>query len=104
MSKFTDQIPCFNMTSDEFVSSDPHGSDDDDGDDGDDSKGGGSSGLSGGAIAGIVVGIVGGLGLVVASYFMYRKYQQDRRIRLHEMSVRSVKWDGVSTPSRGSMP
>lgn len=95
-SKFDDQIPCFNVTSDEFVSPNPSstGSSSSKSSEDSDSSNSGSSGLSGGAIAGIVVGsLAGGTVLLALAFFAYRRYQRERRIKLHEMSVRNVKWD-----------
>ncbi|EEP75980.1 conserved hypothetical protein [Uncinocarpus reesii 1704] len=98
-SKFTKQIPCFNVTSDDFVAPSPSStssstpSKETSNSDSVSSKG--SNGLSGGGIAGVVVGIVAGLALIGLGFFLARRYQQKKRIRLHELSVRSVKWDDV---------
>lgn len=106
-SKFDTQVPCFNITSDEFIAPDPgkpsSGSGSNSGSDsGSSGSGSGSSKLGGGAIAGIVIGVAGGVSLLAVSYFFYRRYQQKRRIRLHELSVRNVKWDEVGNSVSGS--
>ena len=99
-SKFDDQVACFNVTSDEFVSPNPSSTSgssskpNEDSDSKSDSSDSGSGGLSGGAIAGIVVGsLAGATTLLVLAFFAYRRYQREKRIKLHERSVRNVKWD-----------
>ncbi|KAK2832030.1 hypothetical protein FQN49_006924 [Arthroderma sp. PD_2] len=103
VSKFDTQVPCFNVTSDEFIAPDPSstaqpGSNPKSGSD---MAVGPERGLSGGAIAGIAIGVLAGVVLIVLSYFGYRKYHQRRRIRLHQLSVRNVKWDDVGNPVSG---
>lgn len=52
-----------------------------------------SSGLSGGAIAGIVVGSVAGVGLIAAAaLFLYRRKQQKQRLARQQASARGVEW------------
>lgn len=124
-SQFTVQVPCFNATTDDFDLPSESDDDDDDDDSNSDSTStgtaagasatasgavttsrGSSSGLSGGAIAGIVVGVVGGLLLVVgALFFLWRRGQQNRRLRQQQANVRNVKWEEHlqgSPPSQSS--
>ncbi|KAL4993124.1 hypothetical protein BDV10DRAFT_33001 [Aspergillus recurvatus] len=109
-SKFTYQVPCFNVTIDEFT---PTNSTDSgstsSGDDTNDSNGasasaagGGSnsssrssSGLSGGAIAGIVVGCVAAAVIAAVLLFGYRRLLQKYRSLRQKTSVRNVEWDGA---------
>lgn len=94
-SKFDVQIPCFNATQPEpdsgkgkaGASATPTPTPDS-------SKKGGKSGLSGGAIAGIVIGCVVGVALLAAAaLLMYRRKQQRDRISRQQNSARGVKWD-----------
>ncbi|PGH23678.1 hypothetical protein AJ80_02284 [Polytolypa hystricis UAMH7299] len=107
-SKFTTQIPCFNVTSEEFAEKDddkpkpkstsdskPKTTSESSSDSDSSSSDSGSGGLGGGAIAGIVVGSVAGAALIFLAGFVYRRSVQKKRIRLHELSVRNVKWDNV---------
>ncbi|OQE16284.1 hypothetical protein PENFLA_c028G08518 [Penicillium flavigenum] len=98
-SKFTYQVPCFNVTSDEFTevttttASGPTATAKSD-----TAKDSGtttekSSGLSGGAIAGIVVGSVAGLGLGIALLFFYRRLLQKYRFLRQKTSTRNVDWN-----------
>ncbi|CAG8147343.1 unnamed protein product [Penicillium nalgiovense] len=98
-SKFTYQVPCFNVTSDEFTevtTTTAAGSTataklDTAKDSGTTSEK--SSGLSGGAIAGIVVGSVAGLGLGIALLFFYRRLLQKYRFLRQKTSARNVDWN-----------
>ncbi|EEU44835.1 uncharacterized protein NECHADRAFT_84979 [Fusarium vanettenii 77-13-4] len=115
---FDEYIPCFNATKpeedyDTDKDGDPHHDDDDDEDDDNDNddddnennessgsesgssdKKSGSSGLSGGAIAGIVIGAVAGVALIAAAaFFLYRrKSRQQAALRQHQ-SARGVSWE-----------
>ncbi|CAG8007076.1 unnamed protein product [Penicillium nalgiovense] len=98
-SKFTYQVPCFNVTSDEFTevtTTTAAGSTataklDTAKDSGTTSEK--SSSLSGGAIAGIVVGSVAGLGLGIALLFFYRRLLQKYRFLRQKTSARNVDWN-----------
>ena len=58
------------------------------------SDGKSGAGLSGGAIAGVVVGSVAGVGLLLAAgLFIYRRKQQRLRNLRQQHSARGVKWD-----------
>lgn len=62
------------------------------------------SGLSGGAIAGIVVGCVVGVGAVAAAgLLLYRRKHQRLAALRQQHSSRGVKWDQGSEASRGSV-
>lgn len=62
------------------------------------------SGLSGGAIAGIVVGCVVGVGAVAAAgLLLYRRKHQRLAALRQQPSSRGVKWDQGSEASRGSV-
>lgn len=98
-SKFTYQVPCFNVTSDEFIevtttaasgSTATAKSDNTNGGDTTSQKG---SGLSGGAIAGIVVGSVAGLAIGIALLFFYRRLLQKYRFLRQRTSTRNVGWN-----------
>ncbi|KAI1951269.1 hypothetical protein LOZ57_001824 [Ophidiomyces ophidiicola] len=93
-SKFKTQVPCFNATKGEFgghpkakPSGTPSPSNPSPA-----SKA--ANGLSDGAIAGITLGVVGGLALFVMAILGYRRYEQKRRIRLTDASIRKVNWGG----------
>lgn len=102
-SKFTYQVPCFNVTADEFTATDE---DDDDATSGsgsnaassdssaDSTSSGGSGGskLSGGAIAGIVVGCVAAVVIAAGLLFGYRRLLQKYRSMRQKASVRNVDW------------
>ncbi|KAJ5476930.1 hypothetical protein N7475_002659 [Penicillium sp. IBT 31633x] len=98
-SKFTYQVPCFNVTSDEFTEmtttaasgSTATAKPDTTKNSGTTSQKG--SGLSGGAIAGIVVGSVAGLGLGIALLFFYRRLLQKYRFLRQRNSTRNVDWN-----------
>ncbi|KAJ6150414.1 hypothetical protein N7471_001613 [Penicillium samsonianum] len=98
-SKFTYQVPCFNVTSDEFTDvtttttagSTATAKSDTAKDTGTTSEK--SSGLSGGAIAGIVVGSVAGLGIGIALLFFYRRLLQKYRFLRQKASTRNVDWN-----------
>ena len=100
-SKFTYQVPCFNVTSDEFTevtTTTATGSTATSTSKSDTAKDSGttsgkSSGLSGGAIAGIVVGSVAGLGLGIALLFFYRRLLQKYRFLRQKASARNVDWN-----------
>ncbi|KAJ5598667.1 hypothetical protein N7537_008751 [Penicillium hordei] len=101
-SKFTYQVPCFNVTSDEFTDATTtttatigatattaaSGATKNTG-----TTGEKSSGLSGGAIAGIVVGSVAGLALGIALLFFYRRLLQKYRFLRQRASARNVGWN-----------
>lgn len=68
------------------------------------SSGQGSGGLSGGAIAGIVIGCLAGVGLVGAGAFiMYRRRQRRQSAVRQEQSARGVKWEERSATSHSSI-
>lgn len=100
-SKFTYQVPCFNVTSDEFTdvtatttatagatATGASGATKNT-----DTTSEKSSGLSGGAIAGIVVGSVAGLAIGVALLFFYRRLLQKYRFFRQKASTRNVDWN-----------
>ncbi|KGO73229.1 hypothetical protein PITC_003170 [Penicillium italicum] len=100
-SKFTFQVPCFNVTSDEFTEVTTTATA---GATATATAASGatkntsttsekSSGLSGGAIAGIVVGSVAGLGLGIALLFFYRRLLQKYRFLRQKASTRNVDWN-----------
>ncbi|KAH7264360.1 hypothetical protein B0J15DRAFT_524497 [Fusarium solani] len=116
---FDEYIPCFNATKpeedyDKDKDGDPHHDDDDDddednndNDDNDDDKNessgsqsgssnkkSGSSGLSGGAIAGIVIGAVAGVALIgAAAFFLYRRKSRHQAALRQQQSARGVNWE-----------
>ncbi|KAL4761047.1 copper acquisition factor BIM1-like domain-containing protein [Aspergillus foveolatus] len=108
-SKFTYQVPCFNVTVDEFTptngtESNSTSTDNDTtdsngasawGSDGSTSSSRGSSGLSGGAIAGIVVGCVAAAVIAAVLLFGYRRLLQKYRSLRQKTSVRNVDWEGA---------
>lgn len=71
--------------------------------DSNESGSGGGGGLSGGAIAGIVVGSIAGVALLGAGAFMlYRRKQQRKLAERQHSSSRGVKWENRD-PQAGSM-
>lgn len=112
-------MPCFNRTQDEDVPAPTatgiptglpgHGDDgpplelpseDDNGEPA--AAVGSGSGLSGGAIAGIVVGVVGGLALIAGlALLFYRERQKKNRLIRQRDSARGVKW--VEEPAKDSV-
>ncbi|KAG9252273.1 uncharacterized protein F5Z01DRAFT_676153 [Emericellopsis atlantica] len=129
-ANFNIKVPCFNATEpdnedgagDDWDYHDDVENDDDDkesssGDDDDNSQGSSDSeesndsdnkkssgGLSGGAIAGIVVGVLGGLGLIAAAALLiYRRKQQRLRQLRQANSARGVQWpDGQTAVGKGT--
>ncbi|KAJ5505031.1 hypothetical protein N7463_007905 [Penicillium fimorum] len=98
-SKFTYQVPCFNVTTEEFAevtstaaagSTATAKSDTSKNTSPTSEK---DSGLSGGAIAGIVVGSVAGLAIGVALLFFYRRLLQKYRFFRQKASTRNVDWN-----------
>lgn len=102
-SKFTYQVPCFNVTSDEFTDATTTTTATAEATATDTAASGAKknagttseegSGLSGGAIAGIVVGSVAGLGLGIALLFFYRRLLQKYRFLRQKASTRNVDWN-----------
>lgn len=115
---FDEYIPCFNATKpeedyDKDKDGDPHhdddddeadnDNDDDDDDDNNESSGSqsgssdkksGSSGLSGGAIAGIVIGAIAGVALIAgAAFFLYRRKSRQQAALRQQHSARGVNWE-----------
>lgn len=106
LSEFDESIPCFNSTrsgdddDSSTTSGSSHGatstsSSDKDESNSDSSSGKSkSSGLSGGAIAGIVVGSVAGVALIVlAGVFIYRRKSQRLNALRQQHSARGVNWE-----------
>ncbi|KAJ5375693.1 hypothetical protein N7517_007699 [Penicillium concentricum] len=98
-SKFTYQVPCFNVTTDEFAevtttaaagSTATAKSDTAKNTSTTSEK---DSGLSGGAIAGIVIGSVAGLAIGLALLFFYRRLLQKYRFFRQKASARNVDWN-----------
>lgn len=90
-SNFKDKIPCFNATQPDSGTKTPTPTPTPDSSK---NSGSGGSGLSGGAIAGIVVGVVAGVGLLAAAALLiYRRKQQRLRSLRQQNSARAVKWD-----------
>ncbi|GAB1197535.1 hypothetical protein APSETT444_006832 [Aspergillus pseudonomiae] len=104
-SKFTTQVPCFNVTADEFTAvtspTATAGATATAGSSSSSSKDSGtkesSSGLSGGAIAGIVVGCVAAVVIALAVLFGYRRFLQKYRSYRQKASVRNVDWAETAT-------
>ncbi|KAL6231118.1 hypothetical protein BDW75DRAFT_248096 [Aspergillus navahoensis] len=109
-SKFTYQVPCFNVTIDEFTPT--NGTDSNSTSTGNDTNGSngasasatgggnsgssrGSSSLSGGAIAGIVIGCVAAAVIAAVLLFGYRRLLQKYRSLRQKTSVRNVDWEGA---------
>ncbi|RSL89022.1 hypothetical protein CEP51_001417 [Fusarium floridanum] len=118
---FDEYVPCFNATTpeedyDKDGDGDPHhddddededndkdNEDDDDDDDNNESSGSesgssdkksGSSGLSGGAIAGIVIGAIAGVALIAAAaFFLYRRKSRKEAALRQQQSARGVNWE-----------
>lgn len=68
-----------------------------------DSKSSQSSGLSGGAIAGIVIGSLAGVALLGAGAFVvYRRKQRRLIVARQEQSARGVKWENHSARDSAS--
>lgn len=108
MSDFKTQVPCFNATVPEFELPSASNDTDTNADSdaarasapADSEPASGSKGLSGGAIAGIVIGVVGGITLLAgAAFFIWRLRNQRERLRAQEASVRAVKWDQTERSS-----
>ncbi|KAK5993745.1 hypothetical protein PT974_07182 [Cladobotryum mycophilum] len=88
VSEFDTSIPCFNATQPDpnaGHASPPKKK---------------KSGLSGGAIAGIVIGVLVAVGLVAAAFFIYGRKQQRLVMLRREHSARGVKWE--EQPGRAS--
>jgi len=118
LANFNIEVPCFNATEpeddegagpgwdyhdddddededkDEEPSSSPSADADPSNDEEDEGKknAGGGGGLSGGAIAGIVVGVVAGLGLLGAGLLIYRRKQQRLQKLRQQNTSRGVEW------------
>ncbi|RHZ45931.1 uncharacterized protein CDV56_101901 [Aspergillus thermomutatus] len=103
-SQFTYQVPCFNVTADEFTAvtttasagSTATGTSSSSMATAKDAKKS-SSGLSGGAIAGIVVGSVAAVAIGAILLFGYRRLLQKYRFMRQKASTRNVNWDGNNT-------
>ncbi|KKK19162.1 hypothetical protein P175DRAFT_0540894 [Aspergillus ochraceoroseus IBT 24754] len=100
-SKFTYQVPCFNVTANEFTPTNSSTSDTDNPDSTSASSDttintastkSSGSGLSGGAIAGIVVGCVAAIIIGAVLLFGYRRLLQKYRSARQKASVRNVDW------------
>ncbi|KAJ3538334.1 hypothetical protein NM208_g5952 [Fusarium decemcellulare] len=111
---FDESMACFNATkpADELDDDDDddfhhHDDDDDDNDDDDDdrnssagsesgssNKKDGGSGLSGGAIAGIVVGSVAGVAIIAtAAFLLYRRKSRHQAALRQQQTARGVSWE-----------
>ncbi|KAL4939958.1 hypothetical protein BDV06DRAFT_28394 [Aspergillus oleicola] len=122
-SKFTYQVPCFNVTIDEFTPTNSSDSDSDSGSSNNGSPGSDSSssssgaisqdsdtsnsksdssGLSSGAIAGIVVGCVAAAVIAGVLLFGYRRLLQKYRSLRQKTSVRNVDVDLVAEADSSS--
>jgi len=131
-ANFDTQVPCFNATSPDDEDGagedwDYHDDveDNDDDDDEESSNGDGddnsqdssdseesndsgdnksSGGLSGGAIAGVVIGVLAGLGLIAAAALLiYRRKQQRLRQLRQANSARGVSWtEGQTAAGKGT--
>ncbi|KAM5474425.1 hypothetical protein MauCBS54593_002000 [Microsporum audouinii] len=96
-SKFDTQVPCFNVTVGDFITpnrsstaqpgSHPTVKSD--------IAGGSGTGLTRGEVAGIAIGVLVGVILIVLSYIGYLRYQQRRGNQPHKLPVRNTSWDGV---------
>ncbi|KAH7318282.1 hypothetical protein B0I35DRAFT_478801 [Stachybotrys elegans] len=109
LADFDGSVPCFNATEPDAGNPDwyhdgdfPSDNDDDDEEDSPDgssgsgSSGGSSSGsgLSRGAIAGIAVGSIAGVGLIAgAAFYIYRRRQQRLLALRQQHSSRGVSWE-----------
>jgi hypothetical protein len=97
LEKFQTAIPCFNATQpseDENQGGDKSVTDGSPSANPSPSSSKGKSGLSGGAIAGIVIGCLAGIAAVaLAGFFIYRRKQQRMRVLRQQHSSRGVKWD-----------
>jgi hypothetical protein len=101
-SKFTYQVPCFNVTTDDFTAvttttaagSTATGVSDSTSvaSETTQKSSGSGSGLSGGAIAGIVVASVATVAFGIALLFGYRRILQKYRFFRQKASVRNVDW------------
>ena len=89
LADMKEEIPCFNATTPESDKDDdenPHGST------GSSKKH--KSGLSGGAIAGIVVGAVAGVALIgLAAFVVYRRRSRRAAAARQQQSARGVSWE-----------
>ncbi|KAE8153538.1 hypothetical protein BDV25DRAFT_136831 [Aspergillus avenaceus] len=114
-SIFTYQVPCFNVTVDEFTAAtttatagptataDSSSSKDNSAKDDSAESKSSSSGLSGGAIAGIVVGCVAAV-IILALAFGYRRLLQKYRSLRQKASVRNVDWESGAAEPKGDQP
>lgn len=97
LAKFQTAIPCFNATQpsdDDKQDGDKSESDSSPSASSSPSPSKGKSGLSGGAIAGIVIGCLAGVAAVaLAAFFIYRRKQQRMSALRQQHSSRGVKWD-----------
>ena len=99
MKDFKHQVPCFNATVPEFDLPSSSSATDAEPNTEQPSSSGKKS-LSGGAIAGIAVGVVIGVGLLAGgAFFIWRLRNQRERLRAQEASVRAVKWDAPDQSS-----
>ncbi len=108
---FHTKVPCFNATEPEDGSTgnknewdfhDENGYEDlgDGTDKGSSSSKKSSGGLSKGAIAGIVVGVIGGLGFIgAAAFFIYRRKNQRLQEIRKQNSSRGVSWNSQNKPT-----
>ncbi|KAJ6177812.1 hypothetical protein N7519_008273 [Penicillium mononematosum] len=92
-SKFTYQVPCFNVTSDEFTEVTTTTAAGSTATAKSDTAKDSALVFQGGAIAGIVVGSVAGLGLGIALLFFYRRLLQKYRFLRQKASTRNVDWN-----------
>ncbi len=101
LADFQERIPCFNATQPSDDDENTGGSKGDKTGSGSESSSTsspsaskGKSGLSGGAIAGIVIGSLAGVAaLALAGFFVYRRKQQRMSVLRQQHTSRGVKWD-----------
>lgn len=98
LADFDESIPCFNATRPaEDDDKDNHGTSSSSSSENDK----GSSRLSGGAIAGIVIGSVAGVALIaLAALMLYRRRSQKEATMRQQQSARGVDW--AERPPKGS--